>query len=247
MEVSELKPIRPVYLLNTPLKENAMNDQTMQLLANVLAGTYATAMKEAEARMQAKMDERLKGLKLDDLPELEKSVDIKVASSIEDINTDSINGLEDFIGKTVENSLEDLEVDSDNVSGLDDAIENEVQTQVEKAIRDDVEADNIRGLDEWVGEYVDNNIGDWSIRAEQVDGLDKMIAAEFAKRGIEAIIEAQVNAKVEKILGDIVGRFIKGIMMPGTPNVTGQNAPGVPVATPVATEMPIAKRPHYGY
>ena len=77
----------------------------------------------------------------------------------------------------VDERIEGIEIDSDNVTGLEGAIDSAVESALDNY---EPEARNVSGLDDEISDWVSNNSENIEVRASNVSDLDEAIAETIA-------------------------------------------------------------------
>lgn len=181
------------------------------------AEAYKLAMKEAEAKMDAKLDERLGDftLDVDNVDGLERYVEDAIDSKVD-------RAVEDAIEQQVEKALEDYspEIDADNVDGLDDFVRNVFD---EKMNDFSVDADTVEGLDDFVDDRLDSKVAD--AIGERVDdavnlALQKQLTPERIQAAVEAAlatprVQLLLAGKLQEALTAAVSRFVGAALTGG--------------------------------
>lgn len=157
----------------------------------MLVEAFKLMQADTDARMDAKLDERLGDFQIDvdNVDGLERYMEREVETAVE---------------KEVEKALEDYSVDADNVSDLDDF----VNTRVDDKLNDfkvDVDVDSVDGLDD----FVDERVADKVKEAMEDEGR-KLAEALTAKveafltpeRVQEAVEAALATPKVQLLLAN---------------------------------------------
>ena len=122
-------------------------------------------------------------VKSENIQGIDAYVDVKVAEKT--ITLKDIEGFDEF--------MDNFSIDSDNVHGLDDAIDERISD------KDDIEARDITGLDDFVTDCINEH----EFEPDDIDGLDSYIKTKFEELyadKLESMVQEQVtNILVERL------------------------------------------------